>query len=168
MSNSLKINMTDTVETPYFYVEHSCSMDPQDISANMGKAFNTVIQHMQSAGVSPAGPALTVYPIYDETRMTFRAGFVIASGDAEKASGEVKYDVTPAGNMLHTVHTGPYHKLRDTYNVLMKHLKSIGRMPSMPSWELYINEPGTVAEEELLTEIYIPTIKVEQSNAVVS
>lgn len=61
--------MIEVEETSYLYNEHSCSMDPSDISQNMGIAFQTVLDFIakngiaevgslsQRTGYSPGGPA---------------------------------------------------------------------------------------------------------------
>jgi effector-binding domain-containing protein len=145
----------DVAETPYLYVERSCSMDPADISKHMGAAFHDVWDHMQAGAIKPAGPALAVYYTYDPQVMTFRAGFVIAREDMSKAGGEVKGDVTPAGQALHFTHKGPYATLRDDYGLMMEHITTHKLEMSTPSWELYVNDPGQTPQEDLLTECYI-------------
>ncbi len=141
-------------ERPYLYVERSCSMDPGDISCAMGEAFGAVYAHMMGAGVTPAGPALSVYYSYDPEKMAFRAGFTVAQADLDKTGGEVKGDVTPAGHALHFTHIGAYATLRDDYELMMQQLEEHGMALGAPSWELYLNDPSETPEHELRTEIY--------------
>ncbi len=146
--------LIEASETPYLFVTKSCSMDPNDISKNMGEAFQQVWGHMQAEGINPAGGALSVYYDYEPDKMTFRAGFSVARDDMSKAKGEVQADITPAGQVLHFVHKGPYSTLRDDYGLMMEHVTSIGREISAPTWEVYLNDPSQVSEDELLTEIF--------------
>ncbi len=145
----------DVTETPYLYVTKSCSMDPKDISAAMEEAYDEVWGWMQKEGVEAAGRPLAVYHSYDPNKMTFRAGFVVTPEDMEKADGAVSADVTPAGRVLHYVHKGPYATLRDDYALLMDYAESEGIEIDAPSWEIYVNDPAEVSEDELLTEAYI-------------
>jgi len=150
-----EFKVVDVSETPYLYIEETSSMSPADISEAMGKAFHQVWSFMQANGISPAGPALSVYTGYDPETMRFRAGFAVARDDMAKAEGEVKADVTPAGPALHFVHKGPYATLRDDYGLMMQHAKDKGLKVSAPGWEFYLNDPSQTPEDELLTEAYV-------------
>ena len=130
--------MLKTVEeTPYLYVEKSCSMAPEDISRAMGEAFGEVMGHMRGAGIVPKGPALS------------------AKADMARTGGHVKADVTPAGEVLFFVHKGPYATLRDDYGLMMEHIAAEGLEIGAPTWEVYVNDPDSVPEEDLLTECYV-------------
>ena len=147
---------TITVEQmPYLYVERSCSMDPKDISANMGAAFQQVWAHMQANQSAPAGAALSVYHDYNPDKMAFRAGFTIAQADMDKTTDVVKADATPAGKVLYFRHEGSYATLRDDYGLMMQHITQTGLELSAPTWELYLNSPDEVPEEELLTDVFV-------------
>lgn len=142
-------------EKPYLYAERTCSMDPAEISNHMGSAFQQVWGLMEAAGIVPAGPPLSVYHTYDPDTLSFRSGFPVARADMAKGEGEVKADVTPAGRVLHFVHKGPYATLRDDYDLTLQHMADNGLTMGVPSWELYINDPGDTPEAELLTECYL-------------
>lgn len=146
---------TEVEETPYLYVERSCSMAPDDISAAMGRAFGDVWAFMQANGIAPQGPALSVYYTYDPETVTFRAGFVVDRADLDKADGAVKGDVTPAGRVVHFTHKGPYSELRTSYGKLMEYMGAEGLAMGAPTWELYVNDPDETPEDELITEIYV-------------
>lgn len=149
-----EFKLTEVAETPYLYVEKSCSMDPGDISNAMGASFAEVWDFMQANGIAPAGGALAVYYSYDPERMDFRAGFIVRREEMARAAGNIKADVTPAGQALHFVHQGSYATLRDDYAAMMQHVSGIGREVGAPTWEIYPNDPGQVPEAELLTEVY--------------
>lgn len=141
-------------EKPYLYAEKSCSMDPADISRAMGEAFREVWAFMEAREIAPVSGALSVYYDYDSAKMAFRAGFDIARDDMDKAESNVFADVTPAGRVLHFTHEGSYATLRDDYDLMMKHVGETGLELSVPTWEVYLNDPAEVAEEDLRTEIY--------------
>lgn len=151
--------MVESKEQPYLYAERSCSMDPSDISKNMGVAFEAVGALIGTKDITSAGKPLSVYYGYDPEIMTFRAGFLVSAQDAEKAEGDVKADVLPAGKVLNYIHKGPYAKLRVSYDAAMKYISDNGMMIGEPTWEIYLNEPDDVeTEDELKTDIYI-TVK---------
>lgn len=142
-------------ETPYLYVTKTSSMAPEDISGKMGEAFQEVWAFMQANQIQPAGGALSVYYDYSPDTMTFRAGFTVSRADMAKAQGPVSGDVTPAGEVLHFRHKGPYATLRDDYDLMMQHLKTLGREMGAPAWEVYLNSPDQVPEAELLTDVFM-------------
>ncbi|GGD32220.1 GyrI-like domain-containing protein [Sinisalibacter lacisalsi] len=146
--------LIDVDETPYLYVERSTTMDPGEISRAMGSAFGEVWAFMEKHGVPPGGGALSVYHDYAEGRMAFRAGFVVARADMAAADGTVKADATPAGRVLHFTHIGAYDGLRDAYDGMMRHMESEGLAYAPPTWEVYLNSPDEVHEDQLVTKCY--------------
>lgn len=151
-----RYKMIDVAERPYLYTERSCSMDPGDISENMEIAFRTVGELIEEKGIADPGNALSVYYTHDAQTLTFRAGFLVSAEDAERAEGNVKAGVLPAGRVLNFIHRGPYAKLRDSYGEMMEYLEENGMTVGAPTWEIYLNEPDSVAsEDELETDIYV-------------
>lgn len=142
-------------ERPYYYVERSCSMDPEDVGNAMVAAFQDVWDHMQQNDVSGTGKALSVYYTYDPHHLTFRSGFTVASEASAKASKDVRYDVTPAGQVLHFQHAGSYSKLRESYGVMMAYCEENDLKIGAPTWEVYLNDPAITAEDDLLTDIFV-------------
>jgi len=86
--------------------------------------------------------------------MAFRAGFVIRRKDEGVADDTVKADVTPGGEVLHFTHRGSYATLRDDYDAMMAYMEAEGLAYAPPTWEIYLNGPDEVHEEQLLTECY--------------
>lgn len=147
--------MVDVYKTPYLYQEKSCSMESDEISKNMGDAFEAVASFIEDAGIEHMGMPLSVYYTYEPDRMTFRAGFMVSPQDLEMAEGDVQGDILPEGRVLHFVHHGPYSKIRDSYGQMMTYLEREGMSVGAPAWEVYLNSPGDVPEEELETAIYV-------------
>ena len=70
----------------------------------------------------------------------------------------IEVQVIPAGEYVVTVHKGSFSKLHETYaemcgQIVPEEGKEIRNAPSI---ELYLNSPENVAEEELLTEVWVP------------
>lgn len=144
----------ETTESPYLYVERSASMDPAEIGPAMGSAFGEVWAFMQKHGVAPAGPALAVYTSYAPDKMDFRAGFFIAPEDMAAAESPVMADVTPAGRAVKGTHHGSYATIRDSYGEMHAFTTAEGLDFIAPTWEVYLNDPSTTPEDQLLTEMY--------------
>lgn len=141
-------------QTPYLYVTKTSSMAPEDISSKMGEAFREVWSFMESRHIRPAAGALSIYYDYSPSEMTFRAGFTVSAADMGKAQGPVSGDMTPAGEVLYFQHKGSYASLRTDYDLMMPHLEAIGRKMGAPMWEVYLNSPDQVPEEQLLTDVF--------------
>lgn len=144
--------ITEARESPYLYVEKTSSMAPDQVGQAMGEAFGAVWGFMQAHGVAPAGGALSVYYDYDMSQMAFRAGFAVAREDLDKAEGEVKGDVTPAGRVVRFIHEGPYETVGADYDLMMAWLEGQGLKMGVPAWEVYLNDPDQVPPEDLRTE----------------
>ncbi len=153
-----KFNWVVVEEQPYLYVARKCTMEPEDIGAAMGSAFQSVAAFMQKNNIEPTGPAISVYYTYDPEELSFRAGFIVDTGALQKASGDVSAATTPGGNVLAHTHIGPYSRLRDVYSEIKVFLEESQRKPGAPTWELYTNNPATTPEEELRTEIFMTVL----------
>ena len=150
-----EFRLIDVAERPYLYVERTCSMAPEEISAAMGDAFQQVYGFMQTHGIEAVNGALSVYYTYQPDSMTFRAGFFISGEDTKKAGAPVFADSTPAGKVVTFTHMGPYERLRESYAELMQYLEREGLKPGTPTWEVYLNGPDETPEEELRTEVFV-------------
>ena len=147
--------LIDVEAMPYLYHEGTSGMEPGGIGAAMGGCFNAVWGFMQANGVQTTGKALAVYYTYDPEQVTFRAGFSVAPDAAGKAKGPVKFDVTPAGQVLYFRHIGPYSTLRDSYGQMMAYMEKEGLTLGAPAWEVYLNDPKLTPEEELITDAFV-------------
>lgn len=131
-------------------------MGPGDIGRNMEIAFRTVGEHVGKESIASVSRALSVYYSHDPQTMTFRAGFLVSAEDARKAEGEVKADVLPAGEVFNFIHRGSYAKLRVSYGDMMEYPENNGMTVGAPTWEIYLNDPDSIAsEDELETDIYV-------------
>lgn len=149
-----KFAIVDVSQTPYLYVERTASMDGDEIGRAMRSGSAEVWAFMEKHGVPPAGKGVSVYPDLSQGQMRFRVGFAVAPHDMTAAQDPVKADVTPAGQAVHFTHHGSYAGLRQAYQEMMTYLEAEGLRQVPPRWEVYLNDPNEVHEEQLLTECY--------------
>ncbi len=142
-------------ERDYIYVSRSSSMDPDDVSAAMGTAFRDVMAFCEANKITPAGAPLSVYYTYNPERLDFRSGVFVSPEDAAKAGGIVEAAKTPAARVLNYVHIGPYRELRNTYGMLMRYVEEQGLAFAAPTWEIYLDDPGSTPEDKLRTDIFM-------------
>ncbi|MDE4908917.1 GyrI-like domain-containing protein [Methanogenium marinum] len=74
---------------------------------------------------------------------------------AEGTDGITCYEL-PGGTMLKAIHKGPYATSEVTYNEVFEWMAAHKKEGTGPIREVYLNDPGEVAEEDILTEIYVP------------
>lgn len=101
---------------------------------------------------------------YDDPTITpsgkIRYDACIKVAEHVEPEGEVAIKVLPGGKYAVTTHRGPYADLEWTYIRFMgQWLPASGNeMINQPTFELYINNPGTTAPKDLITELYISLV----------
>ena len=128
---------------------------PEDIGAVLSDLLNEVMDFLDTRGVKPTGPPYNRYFATQMGAVEFEAGFPIP----EPISGEGRVIGTdlPGGQVVHTVHFGPYNQLREAYRALGLWLKERNWNTIGPPWENYIIGPGDDKDPaHWRTEIYWP------------
>ena len=154
------LNIITTAPLAYFYVEKTTSMDQNEIGAAMQDGFQKVYTHMMAQNVTPSGAALAVYLTPPGDAMSYHVGFGISADDIDKTGSGVLSAILPTKRVVQYTHKGPYHLLGATYDRLMAQMAEENFACNGPSWEIYLNDPTTVSEDALLTEIYMPIDEV--------
>lgn len=149
----MHITGTELTAQPMLYVTATAAM--AEIPAVMGASFATLGQFFGTSGIVPVGPPLAVYHDWSADKTAVDVGFPVSAADAEKAAGTILGGTTPSGPALKTAHMGPYDDFPATYAAIGAALKAAGIPDSTRMWEVYINEPGTTPDSELVTEIYM-------------
>ncbi|WP_370234686.1 MULTISPECIES: GyrI-like domain-containing protein [Henriciella] len=141
-------------EQHYLYVERESEMGPQ-IAEAMGSGFGEVFGFVGQNGIQPQSMPMTLYTDMPEgSKMKFRAGVFVSPEDAGKASGSVKAATIPAGEAVTTTHVGPYANMNVSHKALWDHCDAEGYRKAMPVWEVYVDDPTTMPEEQVRTEIF--------------
>jgi len=143
-------------EQHYLYEDRAVSfMDPAAIGQAMGSAFAEVFGFASANNVTPLSMPTSLYvEMPTDGTMRFRGGVFVSAQDAAKASGEIRAGQIPAGDVVRTTHVGPYSSLNVSHKALWDHMAGLGLTKAMPVWEVYVDDPTTVAESDCRTEIY--------------
>ncbi len=110
--------------------------------------------------MGPNTESLGIY--YDNPEVTppekLRSDAAITVGDDVQAEGDVQIGEVAGGDYAIATHKGPYSGLMEAYRWLYgEWLPQSGREPAdAPCFEKYLNCPDDAAEEDLLTDIYVP------------
>lgn len=150
--SAIEIVEVETVAEPMIYVTSTTSMT--GVAAFMGTAFSTLGQFIGANRIVPAGPPLAIYHDWTETQTVVDVGFPVTAADAAKSQGGVLAGTTPGGLALKAIHRGPYSGMPGTYAAIAARMAKAGIPPATVMWEVYVSDPDTTPEAELVTEIY--------------
>ena len=111
----------------------------------------------QKNGLKVTGPFMTLYHDceYREKDATMECvapitGRIILSDPA------MEVRVLPGGNVLSLIHKGSSNKFHEAWNRIGAYAEEKEYVPNGLYREVYLNDPDTVSEEELLTGLQIP------------
>ena len=137
----------------------------------IGAAFDRVFAWAGARGVmgGPPGSSWEVIGIYyDNPRETAAtdlrsdAGITLADDfvctEEDQAAGIIVRTL-PAGAYLVATHTGPYSGLAEAWNRFIGtacQTHDLSALMESPCFEVYLNDPCTVPEDELRTDLYTP------------
>ncbi len=126
------------------------------IAADIGTGFGALMQAMGRDGVSAAGSPLIIYHdvIDDETDGDIEV-CVPVGGKITGDSGVYERELE-GGSMAATVHRGPYEHMPAAYHALTGWIAEHGHEIAGPPREIYLNDPRTVAPDQILTRIVFP------------
>lgn len=136
---------------------HRFDVDPDHVADQMGPAFETVARFLAAHRVPITGPAISVYDIGPEG-MRAAVGFEVS--ERFEGDGEIEPETVPAGEVLSTLHVGPYQDLGKAYEVLRGHAAQLGRsLDERRMWEEYLSDPE-VPPEQTRTRVVWPLLPV--------
>ncbi|MCJ7534509.1 MAG: GyrI-like domain-containing protein [Anaerolineales bacterium] len=142
----------DQTRQPTLFIHTTTSI--KNLPQELGKAYGAIGQYLALLGAQPAGAPYAAYFNFDMSHMEVEIGFPVSSnlpGKDEIQSGEV-----PAGKIARCLYTGPYNKIEPAYNALTAWVEEQGYEATGVAYEFYLNDPGEVAPEELMTQIVFP------------
>ncbi len=143
---------------PFAYVGVSNKASMRKIGPSMEAAFNEVAEKMAHAGVESYVQPVSIYNNMDVRRgeCHYTAAIPVDEG-APNIDGLAAGKVA-GGACYKVVHTGPYRHLGNAWATAMsdmRHLKLKASKQSKP-YERYLNDPANTAENDLVTEIFVP------------
>lgn len=131
----------------------SADLDLDELETWLGQAFGQVAEHLDAAGIAPAGPPFARYHRIAGRRFHVEAGFPVAR--SLTSSNGVEGSRLPGGDVAITTHIGPYDDLAATYDALGRWIASRNATPAGDPWEIYFNGPED-PPSEWRTDVYQP------------
>ena len=122
------------------------------------------VVHGLGAGMAQQIMSFAIWhdPEYKESDIDAEAGFYLHQ-PVEGAEAVRVYEL-PEVTVASIIHTGPYRRLKEAYDALLRWISSNGYQISAPPRELYVHVtmPVTVDDESYVTEIQVPIGKSTQ------
>lgn len=141
--------LTQPKEQPVLSVRTRTAMD--NLKAELGKAYQAIYMYLGEIGENMAGAPFAAYYNMDMQDLDVEIGVPLSKPISGKA--EVKQSVIPAGKQASCIYKGAYDQIGPAYEALTKWIGENGLTPTGVCYEFYLNEPGEVPENELLTKI---------------
>jgi effector-binding domain-containing protein len=134
------------------------SVDMTGVGPAFGAALGEICAFAAAGGLGFAGPPFTIYSEFDQEAYTATLQVCVPVDKAPEAplSGRLELVDVPACTLAWTIHRGPYREVRPAYSALYGWMEERGHTPGGPPRETYLNDPGEVAESDLLTEVAWP------------
>jgi effector-binding domain-containing protein len=126
------------------------------IAEDIPAGFGAVVQAIGSAGLPPSGAPLLVYHDVIDEETEGEVEICIPVGGRIDGDSEVYTRELEGGIMAATTHQGPYHEIAPAYHTLTSWISEHGHEMAGPPREIYLNDPQSVSEEELLTRVEWP------------
>ena len=125
-----------------------------DLGEVLADILPRVHRHIVQAGQQPAGMPFMRYLSMDGLSCDIAAGLPVAEPLA--GAGDIENHVLPGGATLTALHVGAYEDVGPVWSRVMRRAGELGSGGITGGWDVYVNDPGEVAEEERETRIYLP------------
>ena len=127
----------------------------EQIGAWVGPAFGRVAAVLASQRIVPTGPPFVRYFPVGNGHFDVEAGFPVL-GTVER-DDEVAPSTLPAGDVLVTVHAGPYDRIAEAYQRIEAWASEHSVAVRTDPWEVYLTDPSANPDpESWLTEVVVP------------
>ena len=131
--------------------------------ANWDAAFETLIdtfkslnEYLDKQGITPNGPAMTIYTQTDDTGFNFQAAVPVAQSPANPPKGDIAIGQSPSGKALKFVHRGSYDAMDSTYEAITNYLEDKGLEAKDLFIEEYATDPVKSDPNTLVVNVFVP------------
>jgi effector-binding domain-containing protein len=151
--SDLSVEVLQAEPLDILYISGGSSQDPEDIAGALASAYREISTFMAEHEMEMSSQPMAITRAWDEEGYEFDAAIPVEMKEVE-LSGHVQAGQSPSGRAVRVIHTGPYDEMISTYEKLSAYMAVHGLAEGQVSWEHYISDPGTTAEEELVTHVY--------------
>ncbi len=153
----MKIKLKTVEETHVASISHVGPVE------DMGKIIGELAGWIMQRGLQIAQSPFVVYYTSPMEVMADKMEYEVGipfMGDTDEDE-RVKIKIMPKHKVLSTIYKGPYAEIAPVYGEMMQHIMGEKYEMIGAPREAYLNSPGEVPENELLTEVIFPIIDLE-------
>ena len=136
----------------------SSSPDPASTAEALGRAYFRVLNFIDANALQESGAPMLISRSFDGSQMRFDAAIPVRGVTEETPAEEsgVRLGISYAGPVVRVRHRGPYRDLVQTHRKMTAYLAAHGIDRNGDAWESFVNDPTTVDEGDILTDVYYP------------
>jgi effector-binding domain-containing protein len=124
------------------------------VGAALHGALPDIFSHLEAKGVPMVGAPFARYHGGAGDTIDLEVGIPVAGDFPE--TDTIERRLLPGGDVITTTHVGTYDRLADAVGALAEWRVANGRVAGGPYWEVYVDDPSTVAPENVQTELFEP------------
>ncbi len=141
----------------YIGIKTACTIDT--VGPSMQEDFGKLSKFMDDHKDLISGPAFSIYHKWDMVKRTveYTSGIPVSAVPDNLPSGIISGEI-PATQVYTLGHIGPYAHLGNAWTTLynMERGKTFKTNKKIHPFETYLNMPGEVPDNELITEVHFP------------
>jgi AraC family transcriptional regulator len=156
LSEEVLVSEIRTIEQPgSIMVGVRRSVNVNELPAFFAEVYPKVASWLAAHSVTPISQPMAMWWGMDmsEGIADCQAGFFVS--EAVEGDSEITLGRIPAGPRLTITNVGPYSTVGQSWQLVYARAAELGQKAGA-GWEVYVDDPTTVPEEELRTEIYLP------------
>ncbi|MCH2199678.1 MAG: SRPBCC family protein [Flavobacteriales bacterium] len=119
-----------------------------------GPAYGMIATFMAEREMAEAGMPICISRGYEDGVMDLSMSIPVADS-VEVPEGMIMEKI-PGGKCLSTIHKGPYEGITSTWEMMEAYMKENPQEMRYFPYEVYVNDPSTVAPEDIETKIVYP------------
>lgn len=156
--STLKIDLVAVESGDIAYLSTNSIAEASAISAAMGDAYYEILNFIDKHDLQEAGAPLSITRHFNGSVLAFDAAIPVSgiSQDTPVDGPVVRIGTGYSGTAIRVRHIGPFRTLGQTHEKIAAWLAALGVQRNGDAWEVYISDPTTTVEAELVTHIYYP------------
>lgn len=119
-----------------------------------GPAYGKIMEFLAAEGIEPSGMPITIVRRHSEESMDLT--FALPLADSIAGSAELMVAKIPGGKAMSTIHYGSYESSGETWYAIGDYVEGNAIAVRHFPYEIYMNDPDSVAESEIMTKIIFP------------
>ncbi|MDA9312645.1 GyrI-like domain-containing protein [Vicingaceae bacterium] len=131
-------------------IKDSCSVE--EVARKMTEIYTELGIFMGTNGIEASGNSLSLYYTYSPEKVVFEPAFPVSGEVIEE--GRIKVSEMAEGKAIKAVYRGDYSGLEGVHMGIDEYAKLSNIMLADYCWEVYLNQPGEVGDNELETHVY--------------